>query len=216
MSRPVLPEPAGASTIQDWWMSSACSRSSASGGGGVVRSGAAACCWRSSWSSTRKSSAMGLLGHLMFARVFEVVRCFEGGGVEAAEQPLRAVLAGAGVALGTYAGVARVEVFGEPGEDATPLLDLLVERLEGKPGRLGGEVAGSELRGGVAVPPHLLAGGDTGERDGGERRLGEHGVERELRLVGALGQPVLVAGVAGLVVDEDVAGLAGVACARGL
>ena len=128
----------------------------------------------------------------------------EGRGIEAAEQPLRAVLAGLRVALGMDARLAGVEVLGEVGEDAVPFGDLVVEGLEGERSGLGKDAIGGR----VAVEAHLLAGADAAEGDGGELCVGDHGVERELRLVGALGEPILVAGGAGLVVDEDVAGVA--------
>src|ERR1700731_4591247 len=104
MSRPVFPDPAGASTIHDWVMSRACSRWSASGGWVVCFFGA----------STRKSSGMGFLGLVRFG-VVVLAEMIQACGIEAAEQPLRAVLAGLRVALGMDAGVAGVEVLGELG-----------------------------------------------------------------------------------------------------
>src|SRR5271168_598588 len=113
MSRPVLPDPAGASTIQERVTSRACSRSCASGVG-VADCGEET---RSSgWCCTRRSSAMDLLLMVAVAGgigvVFVIGMIGEGCGIEAAEQALRAVLAGLWIALGMDAGVAGVKVLG--------------------------------------------------------------------------------------------------------
>src|ERR1019366_87829 len=213
MSRPVLPEPAGASTMKERWMSRAWRRASASGGAGVGSSRCAGSLKRGRKGRTLAKVGLrgGWVGQVGLGIEVEV---FQGVGVElegiqTAEQALVAVLAGLRILLGRDAGFAGVEVFGERGEDVTPLMDLRLEAVGLKLGGLGQDA----VVGLAAVDAHVLAAADAGEGDGGESRSGgDDGVERELRCVWARGEPVGGVGWAGLVVEDDFARrLAGVA-----
>src|SRR5579859_7706060 len=130
MSRPVLPEPAGASTINDVVISSAWRRSSASGG--PVRSIAGGSAGK------RPNCRTSATVHLQCGGVEEVDLGFgiefevglverigiEHRGIEAAEHALLAELAGLWVELGGDRRVAGVECFGECDERVAPLVEL--------------------------------------------------------------------------------------------
>ena len=205
MRRPVLPEPAGASTIQDCRMSSAWLRASQSGGadagggaGGASSRGGSA---RSRRLSKREgwSESLGTLAPVLLAG-FVVDMLEEGAGVEPAERALRAVLAGGGEAFGEHARVSGVEARGEVFQRFAPLGLLDVEACGGRFFAFEQDAVAS-LKPGVA---HLFAGTDGGEGDGIEGAgLGKHGVEGKLRRVGAGAEPLAGFGAACLVVDQD-------------
>src|ERR1039458_8028989 len=112
MSRPVLPEPAGASTMKERRMSRASARAEASGGPGR---GAGASVGRVESKRGRKGKTLDKLVLLQATEWIGLILDFferigvKGRGIEAAEQTLLAVLACLGVVFGRDAGVAGVE-----------------------------------------------------------------------------------------------------------
>ena len=221
MSRPVLPEPAGASTMKERRMSRACGAGVGVGRpwscrlqglrrGVASESGEEGQDFSQARPPLKPSNGVGLV----FGRGLRARR-LEGGGVEAAEQALLAVLAGLRVALGRDAGVAGVEVSASE----------VRMRATRRPARRGCESSASRPWAGCRAGPRsrrgpYVAGANAGEGDGGEVRLaGDDGVERKLRRVGALAEPVVGVGGAGLVVEDDLAGgfaaRSSVVCRRG-
>ena len=127
---------------------------------------------------------------------------FQGGGVQAAEDALVAVLAGFWVVAGGDGGLAGDEVFCEVGEGLVPEGDLVLE------GGDAGHAAGFFSEKGWVVSKanelHAFSGAELGEGYGSDALvLGVDGVEGELRGFRACGDPLPGCGFAGFVVDDD-------------
>src|ERR1035437_523548 len=96
-----------------------------------------------------------------------------------------------------------MEVFGQFRQDAMPLLHLSSQVFGLEPGAFGQD-AGAIF---VALDTHALAAANVGEGDSSEmRRVGDDGIERQLRFVGPLAKPLGRLGLAGLVIEDDFAG----------
>src|SRR6185437_9315242 len=190
ISSPVLPDPAGASTIHDCLMSSALSRSLQSGG-------LAASLWSAGSASvpTTNNLVTLCLRCLIVIHLFFKCRC-----IHAAQQSLSAPGTGSGKILWPYPRIAVIKILGQRSQHATPLFHLSFETCRVLPRHFDSCI----LAGGESLQAHIFSCPHLCERHRPQLRcLGQHSIQRQLRGIGPLGEPIAWTCQAGLVVDDD-------------